>query len=188
MKRVTLGLVAAVFLSACGGPGYMDGTVAGLNLSVKDAIFALIKDTSGTTQGMYLIMADKPDLCATIKANRQPKSLSGVIFSMIRYTDTGTVLAPEVGDYTVINSTPPRGGSYAGAFFGHTDANCTSTIAQAAATGSSGLVKLTSMKAEAGGSASGTFDVTFGTSDKVKGGFNAAFCDVTSLGNNPSCE
>ncbi|MEW6432521.1 MAG: hypothetical protein AB1730_13545 [Myxococcota bacterium] len=187
MKRVSLGLVA-VFLSACGGPGSMDGTVAGLNLSVKDAIFALIKDANGTTQGMYLVLADKPDLCATVKANRQPKSLTGVVFSMIRYTDTGTVLAPEAGDYTVINMQPPRGGSYAGAFFTHTDANCTPTIAPTAATGSSGLVKLGSMKAEPGGFASGTFDVTFGTSDKVKGHFNASFCDVSTLGNNPNCE
>ena len=188
MKRITFVLAAALVFSACGGPGHMDGTVAGINLSVKDAIFALIKDTSGNTAGLYLVMADKPDLCTTVKANRQPKNLTGLVFSMVQYTDTATILAPDVGDYTVVNSTPPRGGRYAGAFFAHTDANCTSTIAPAAGTGSSGLVKLTSLKGETGGTASGTFDVTFGASDKVTGSFNAAFCDVTTLGSNANCE
>lgn len=188
MKRITFVLAAAVVLSACGGPGHMDGTVAGINLSVKDAIFTLIKDTSGNTTGMFVVMADKPDLCTTVKANRQPKELTGVMFSMVQYTDAAGVLAPDVADYTVINTTPPRGGHYAGALFAHTDANCTSTIAATAGTGSSGLVKLTSMKAETGGTASGTFDVTFGTSDKVTGSFNAAFCDVQTLGSSANCE
>lgn len=188
MKRITFVLAAALVFSACGGPGHMDGTVAGINLSVKDAIFALIKDSSGNTAGMFMVMADKPDLCATVKANRQPKELTGLMFSMVQYTDTATVLAPDVGEYTVINAAPPRGGRYVGAMFAHTDANCTSTIAQAAGTGSSGLVKLTSLKTETGGYASGTFDVTFGSSDKVTGSFNAAYCDVSPGSSTARCE
>jgi hypothetical protein len=188
MKRIAFLWATAGFLVACGGPGHMDGTVAGINLSVKDAIFALIKDSNGKSAGLFLVMADKPDLCTTLKANRQPKNLTGALFSMVHYTDTGMVLAPDTGDYTVINATPPRGGRYASAFFTRTDANCTPTIAQAAGTGSSGLVKLTSLKSEPGGFASGTFDVTFGASDRVTGSFNAAFCDVTTLGSNANCE
>lgn len=191
MMRNTLGLVAVVFLSACGGPGSMSGSVAGLELSVKDAMFAIIKDQQGKSAGMYLVMADKPDLCATVKANRQPKNLTGVLFSMVRYSVTMgnvEVLAPDVGDYSVIKSSPQSGGNYAGAFFTHTDANCTSTLSNDASQASSGLIKLKSLKAEAGGYASGDFDITFGAGDKVTGSFNASFCDVTTLSSNANCE
>lgn len=191
MMRITLGLLAAVVLSACGGPGSMNGTVAGVELPVKDAMFAIIKDQQGKSAGMYLVMADKPDLCATVKANRQPKNLTALLFSMVRYSVTMgnvEVLAPDVGDYTVIKSSPQSGGNYAGAFFTHTDANCTSTLSSDATQASSGLIKLKSLKAEAGGSAAGDFDVTFGAGDKVTGSFNASFCDVTMLQTTPSCE
>jgi len=188
MTRILLGLAVAAVLSACGGPGNMSGTVGGIQLNVKDSAFLIVKNQQGESVGMFLAMVDKPDICATLKANRNPKELTGVLFSMVRYTDQGTTLAPDVGDYTVISATPPRGGNYAGAFFTHTDTNCTSTISNTAAQGSSGLVKLTSMKAEANGYASGTFDVTFGASDKVTGSFNAKFCELTSLPVNPNCE
>jgi hypothetical protein len=188
MTRFILGLAAAVVLSACGGPGNMSGTVAGIKLDVKDSAFLLVKNQAGDTVGMFLAMADQPDICGTLKANRQPKNTTAVLFSMVRYTDQGTTLAPDVGDYTVINMTPPRGGNYAGALFSHTDTNCTSTIAQTAATGSSGLIKLTSMKAEANGYAQGSFDITFGASDKVTGSFSAKFCELSTLPVNPNCE
>lgn len=187
MTRLALALVAVV-LSSCGGPGSMSGTVAGIKLDVKDSIFALIKNQQGETVGMFLAMSDKTDMCATVKANRQPKNLTATLFSMVRYTDMGTTLAPDVGEYTVINAQPPRGGNYAGAFFSHTDTNCTSTIADSAATGSSGIIKLTSLKGEANGYASGSYDITFGASDKVTGSFNAKFCDIQQLPTNPNCE
>ncbi|MEW5739348.1 MAG: hypothetical protein AB1938_10505 [Myxococcota bacterium] len=188
MTRITLAVVAVAVFSSCGGPGSMSGTVAGIKLDVKDAIFALVKNQQGQTEGLLIALSDKPDGCASLKANRQPKNLTAVSFSMVRYSDMGSLLAPDVGDYTVINSQPSRGGNYAAAYFTHTDTNCTSTISDTAATGSSGIISLKTLKGEANGIASGTYDVTFGASDKVTGSFNATFCDIQNLPMNPNCE
>lgn len=186
--RTMVGFVAAMVLSACGGAGSVNGTVAGISLSVKDSFFVLLRNTLGETAGMMVMMLDKPDACTTFKANRNPKNSTGVAFSMVRYTDMGKTLAPDVGEYTVVNGQPSRGGNYVAAYFVRTDSNCTSTVSDAARRGSSGVVKLTSLKGEANGYASGTFDVTFGTSDKVTGDFNAKFCDIQQISDNPNCE
>jgi hypothetical protein len=188
MSRITLTLIAALAASSCGGPGHMDGTVAGANLTVRDAIFSLVRGSSGDLQGVFLFMGDKPDLCAALKANRQPKSLTGLSLSLVRYSDMAAVLSPDSGEYTIITSAPPRGGRYASAMFSRSDVNCTPTIAPASGGVTSGLVKVESLKAEPGGSAVGTFDLTFGGGDKATGSFNATFCDATSTMSNARCE
>lgn len=179
MKRLMMLMVMAVSLVGCAGS--VNGTVGGLSMSVADSIFAVLKDSSGKTQGLFVLMSDKPKVCDSLKANRQPKSLTSVSMVLFRTNDTD-FLAPDVGDYTVSDGLAGlKAGSHASANFGHTDSNCTDTQSGTTGTGKSGLIKLSALKAETNGVASGTLDVTFGSGDKVTGSFNATFCDISSV-------
>lgn len=184
MRRLMLA-IPMVMLVGCSGS--MSGQVAGHNLSVADAIFAVLKDNSGKSTGLLVVMADKPKICDSLKANREPKQSTALFLSMSRVTDTDT-LAPDVGEYTVIEGFPTKAGNYAYSTFSRSDANCDNTVAPSARDAKSGLVKLTNLKAEANGAANATFDITFGSGDKVTGNFNATYCDVTNIQTNPNCE
>jgi hypothetical protein len=184
MKRL---MMVASVLAMVGCSGSVSGTVGGVSLSVSDAIFAVLKDDSGKSTGLFVVMADKPKLCDSLKANREPKSATSLIFSLSRITDTD-YLAPDVGEYTVIDENPRNAGNFGFASFSRTDANCTNTLSASASTARSGLVKVTNLKGEVNGNASATFDVTFGGGDKITGNFNATYCDVSKLQLNPNCE
>lgn len=182
-------LIAAVSLVAMVGcSGSVNGTVGGVSLSVADAIFAVFKDDAGKTQGLLVVMADKPNICTALKANREPKSATSLSFSLFRVNDSFEILAPDVGDYTVKEPPVTSAGSFAYANFARTDSNCTNTLSSSASTAKSGLVKLTALKAESNGTASGTIDMTIGAGDKITGNFNATFCDITKIQANPNCE
>lgn len=194
-SKLSLVLLASlVVLSGCFGPGSVSGTVGGVSLNVQDAIFYVIKDDAGKTQGIALALADKSAVCTTVKANRQPKSATSISFGLFNVKVDGaatTLLAPDVGDYTVTNNSADlaKGGRWAIGAFDKVDANCTSSMATSATTGQSGLVTVTTLKSEASGTAEGTFDVSFGTQkDKVTGRFSAGYCDLAKTPTNPSCE
>lgn len=186
MRSLLFGSAVALFVSAC-SPGSFNGTVAGNSLSVADAIFAQVKDDNGKIFGAYIVLADQPNLCDTLKANREPKQSTYVSFTLLKASDT-EFLAPDIGEYTIVTGLPSANASSAYAQFDHSDANCTNTLSEDARTGKSGLIKLQSYKAESGGSASGTFDVTFGAGDGVKGAFNASYCDLSKLPSDLNCE
>jgi hypothetical protein len=189
VRTITIGVVAAIALSACSGS--MNGTIAGSNLAVADAIFYTPKDSAGKTLGLYLVMSDKPQICTSLKANRTAKGSTTLTFLMARVSANGEILAPEVADYTVVESflNFNSGANSALATFSKVDSNCTEVVASNARGGKSGIVKLTGVKAEANGVASGTYDITVGNgNDKVTGTFAASFCDLSTLPNNPNCE
>jgi len=181
-------LVGASLVAALSGcPGNVSGTVSGISLGVADTLFYVQKDTDGKTIAFNTIIADKGNVCTTLKANRQPKSATFMQMILFRWADDGKNLAPDVGEYTVVDTTPTKGGNWAYATFNHSDANCTNTLAASASSGKSGLIKVTGVNAANNGSISGTFDISFG-SDKVTGSFNGAYCDLATVPNNPSCE
>lgn len=194
MKQMTqcLAAVSLVVMSAGCGGGSVSGTVSGISLGVQDSIFFVLKDDAGKTQALAVIMADKPNICDTLKANREPKSATSLAFTLLNVkieNDTGNFLAPDVGSYTMTDQDIQSTGLYARGAFTKTDANCTGTLTEAATTGKSGLVKITSLNATANGNLAGTFDVSIGTqADKLTGTLNARFCDVTSVQANPNCE
>ncbi len=194
-SKLSLVLLASlVVLSGCFGPGSVSGTVSGISLNVQDAIFFSPKDNAGKTVGLAVLLADKPNLCDTLKANRQPKSSTGLSLVMMNIKVDGstvTFLSPDVASYTVTTNDADlaKGGLFAQGGFGKNDSSCTSTLTDAASTMKSGLVKLTAIKNEAGGTAEGTFDVSIGSqADKLTGRFTASFCDLSKMPANPSCE
>lgn len=185
MKRITMAFVSMLAMAGCAGS--VNGQVGGVSLNVSDAIFAILKNDQGKSTGMLVIMADKPKLCDSLKANREPKQSTALFMTMSRVTETDS-LAPDVGEYTVIDGIPSRAGNYSYASFSRTDANCTNTLSSSTSGAKSGLIKVTNLKGEANGSANATFDITFGSGDNVKGNFNATYCDISTLQNNPNCE
>jgi hypothetical protein len=186
MKRLLMTVSMLSFLFV-GCSGSVNGQVGGVSLTVADAIFAVLKDDAGKSTGLFVVLADKPKLCDSLKANREPKSSTSLVFALSRVSDT-SFLAPDVGDYTVIDQNPTQAGNFAFGSFSRTDSNCTNTLSTAAAGAKSGLVKLTALKGEANGVASASFDVTFGGGDKITGNFNASFCDISKLQPSPNCE
>lgn len=194
MKRITWLVAAMTVISAfsgCGG-GSVNGNVSGISLNVLDSIFVVIKDDAGKTQGVTVLMGDKPNICDTLKANREPKSATTLVFSMFNAkfeNGVGSYLAPDVGSYTVIDMPTSIGGQFTFAAFGRTDANCTASLTGAASQGKSGLVKVSQLTASAGGSLTGTFDVSIGTqADKLTGNINAKYCDASKIPDKLNCE
>ncbi len=158
----------ALSLAACGPGTSVNGTVKGVSLNVVDTIYV---NTRGVTS---LILADKPNLCATLGANRFPKNMTYLSFS---------VNSIEPGDYTV--------GAGANVFFAKTDEKCAGTFATEDGLGKSGLIKFSSLPQNVNGYANGTFDVTFGAQlDKVTGTFSSKYCllPATTPTTPPSCE
>lgn len=191
MLRKALVTAAAVLAVGCGGPGSFNGTVDGKSLSVEDAVFAPIKSNNGDTVGVALALSDVPDMCAQIKANREPKGATVASFLLLRVGSDGNGLAPDVGEFKVTDSfehTPQ--GNFAFGGFSKSDANCNNEIANDHSSAKSGVVKVDALELKKDGSLTGTFDVTFGTqADKVTGSFNAAFCDVSAISDTePNCE
>ncbi len=195
MNRIAQLVACLTFVgvfSGCGG-GSVTGTVSGISLAVQDSIFFVLKDDQGKTGALTVIMADKPNLCDTLKANRQPKSATSLFFYLYNVKiENGAVslLAPDVGTYTVADlQNLKTSGTYAGTGFSKADANCTDSLTAASSTGKSGSIRLTTVKAEANGNLAGTFDVSIGTqTDKLTGTLNARYCDITKIQANPSCE
>lgn len=184
-------VVVLATLSGCGG-GSVAGSVSGISLAAQDSIFLVLKDDAGKTQSIVVLIADKPNICDTLKANREPKASTSLAFTLLNVkieNNKGSLLAPDVGSYTVTDQDITASGTFARSSFTKTDANCTQTLTTGATTGKSGLVKISSLNASSSGSLVGTFDVSIGTqSDKLTGTLNARFCDVTKIQANPNCE
>ncbi len=183
-------MMAVAALAMVGCSGSMNGTVGGVSLNVADAIFAVLKDDDGKSFAAIVAMSDKPKMCETLKANRQTKASTQIVFTMFRYNSSATeFLSPDVAEYTVVDSPPTGGGNYGNSIFTRNDSDCRQTVAEDAAKGKSGLIKLTGIKAENNGTANGTYDITFGAGDKVTGSFNATYCDISKLPTaTPNCE
>lgn len=184
-SKVLLGASMLAVLAGC--PGTFNGTVGGIGLAPADTIVYPEKDTNSKTVGLFVMMADKGGLCNTLKANRMPKSATGMMLTLFNVSEKLELLAPDVGEYTVVQGAQSKAGRYAWASFNRTDANCTDTLSSSTGSGKSGLVKITALNASTNGNGSGSFDITFGT-DHVTGTFSGSYCDMAKIPNNPSCE
>lgn len=190
MKRIATiaGLLVLAAATGCPGPGSISGTVSGIKASVKDAAYVDLKDSSGKVQAALVILADKSNICDSIKASREPKEMTGLWMMLVQYGSDGYTQLPTEGDYTVTDTQPSQPGKYAQVLFVHTDANCNNALSSSQSYGVSGLVTASSFTQ--GKHASGKFDVTVGDqNDKIKGSFSAEFCDLGNVDiGNLNCE
>jgi hypothetical protein len=180
MKRRLVGLSGAALLAACGGPGHFDGTVSAHSLAVREAVFYVLTEPNTPGNTVAVVMSDLENLCQMFKDNRSPKSGSALILGMAQHA-SGTLENVQPGEFSIVQisaANPPA--KFATARFAKSDASCNSVLLQGQGEGNSGKVTLDSYEAKAGGTARGSFDITFGSqSDKGKGSFEAQFCDFT---------
>lgn len=168
-------VATALALAGCGGPGSFHGTVGGMTLDVKDSFFLAQKNSSGQVASLVLLMTDKPGLCEAMAAGNV---LSSMIYfqAVLTQISSGQNQVPTSGDFSVTDgsSVPPK---FALISLSKTDTTCHSTMTVG---GSGGTITLNQYKPEAGGTMTGTFDVTMGgTSERGNGDFNADFCDAS---------
>lgn len=174
MKRILAVLVVAG-VTACGGPGSIEGKIDGKTFEVNDAIVASSEDT------VMIALVNLTDACSSLKSKTEPKNLSGLMIMLAGFDSAGKPRPVVAGEYEVVDfdkitTHPPR---VAAAFALKTDGQCKDTIEDDRAEAVSGTVKLTSIDLKAGGSAEGTFEFVFGPQkDKVSGSFGASYCKV----------
>jgi hypothetical protein len=167
-------ILSGLVLAAC-GPQFQ-GKVSGYGLQVKDTLFATTVDNSGAAVGAVLVLSDQPNMCASLAAPKAPSSATVAAFILSRRSD-GTLLAPDLGDYTV--AAAGTSGAAATGLFIHTDANGTNVIPTANRAAVSGVLSISTF--QAGTAMSGTFDGKFGTQDDaIDFAFNAHFCAIDS--------
>jgi len=179
----TFALAAGLALAGCGGPGSFNGTVGGLSLAVKDSIFLATRN-SGQVAGLTLLMTDQAGICEALKGGKLIHN--GTYFFAVLGESSGSQLtAPTAGEYAVVTNSPPASRFFLGGLT-KTDATCQSTNSVQAV---GGTVTLSGYKAEAGGSMTGKFDLTFGqTAERGTGDFDADFCDASISGGGGGCQ
>lgn len=173
MKRLCVGVIGLAVLVGCGGPGSFDGSVAGNRLNTKSAIFLMSSNV------LMVLLTDVDGTCAKIKAGQLSKNMSSFVLGIVQQ-ENNTFVTPTPGDYAIIGPGAAAPSKFAVGSFGKSDANCRNTLTDQQSQANGGTLKLSSYKAEAGGTAVGTFEVTVGSqADKAKGSFNAEFCDFS---------
>jgi len=156
---------------ACGGgptgPGKFTGTVASIPLDLKDALFVGSKE-------VWLSSTEK--LCDKLMHNQLPKG--GTIAKF-------TLRPIEAGDFTVDPSTSTTTNHTVFVQFFKLNDTCTNTVAFGPSLGTSGTVTVTDAKDKNG--VTGSFDVTFGSTDKTTGNFASTWCDAPTTYPSPEC-
>ena len=149
------------------GQAQFNGTVAGVTLTPRNALFAL-----ATQNGMQILavkISDQSDDCAEVTKNaHHPNATSfwlrasGTSFANMTFT-----LAPDAGD-----------GSTSTADFYQLDARCRSALSSDQSSATDGMVAFTMVDAT---HAMGTFSATVGSQqDTVSGTFSAVACPALS--------
>ena len=170
--------------AACGSGGSSAGTIKGQAFSPQEASSGNVS-LGGSDTGAAILVANTTGICADLAASKQPKNLQALLLILFDVSaSTGAKSAPAApGTYTVSTGTQAKS---AIVLYSVTDATCKEITAQGA-TGVSGTVTLTSAS---NGSYSGTYAVTFDSSDRLSSSFTAASCssiDVLFGSGTPTC-
>lgn len=182
MRRIATmaGLAALTAAAACGGPGNVQGTVAGLKLTVQDAIFFDQPGSNGQIDSTTIMLVDQPSYCATVLAGHEPKNLTSLWLTLVNVGTNGSRQTPTTGSYTVTTTGASKPGKLVAVTFNHTDSSCKTTIGIYKGSGASGTVTASALTH--GKSASGDFDVTVGDQkDHITGTFSATYCDLGAV-------
>jgi hypothetical protein len=181
------GALAGLGMVACGGPGTVEGTVAGNALEVKSALTV----SEGGVRNNIIFLSDKEGRCESALGGRRPKNETALGIALVRYdfsTTPPSYLPIAPGDYRVQTDSnfSTNWTQYAVVEFGNGDANCEEMLSSDLRRAVSGLVTIASIDSS-GGITSGSFDLTIGKQgDRLTGSFDATACAAPSGGN--SCE
>lgn len=177
MGMVGLGLLLA---AACGGS--VEGTVGGHTLQVADAVFVLVHPKDQTEPVLEVLISDAPSICRRLGTNTLPGGANNLQLAIIRAGTDGGLLSPAPGPHEVLEAVTFVEGAFGAAFFSNFDGRCRRTLPSQTAVGTGGRITLDSF--DPAKAARGTFELTFGGGDTLKGRFDALRC-VTPLPSTP---
>jgi hypothetical protein len=142
-------VMLALCALGCQNEGSFQGTVAGNDLKVKQAIFFLPE--------LRVLIGDQDRLCQALGQRIKSLTLFQLQFARV-----------ELGPHAVPAEVT--------ATFTRTDGTCEQIVSAADGTGRAGTIELRELTESR---AVGEFEVLFGAKDVVKGTFNASYCDAT---------
>ena len=175
-----VGLLCCAGLVACGPTNSVSGKVSDRLMRVKDAISVTFKRTNGAVDELFVLIVDKPDLCAKLNRDRLPASASILRISLTRLADDRvTSLAPDVGDYRIY-PVGQRAGRQAASTYLALDNLCLPGVVPPRPA-LSGVVKLTQLEPTVAGS----FELAFGAAAPLSGDTPEGY---TGIFNAPPCE
>lgn len=183
-------LAALVFTSAC-SVGSFTGKVAGVGFTPKDAVYGYAQYTSShpdlpSNLGIAIVaLTSTAGACDDLANGIDRQSSEAAYFTLLSIQ--GTAVALPKGDFPLsyADGTDPNSIHNIGyANFDPIDPNCQTLPAfwdaihgtySAAAIASTGTIKITDASKD---SLAANFDLTFGTTDKVSGSFDATSCST----------
>ena len=179
-KRILAGTSLALAV-ACGGsnaPTYnltgtatSTGTVGGQSMAnPADAVSTLIPQ--GSSAAGTILISTSANLCAQSNAHTRLKSARSLAIVM-GIQSGNSVAPPTVGTYTVYTQAGANTaqGNIATALFAVSDAACNASASQS----TGGTMTLTRVDATG---YTGTYNITFNTSDTLSGTFNTGSCSA----------
>jgi hypothetical protein len=167
--------------SPSGGPGSISGTVGGLPLNVKDAVFAL------ENNGVLVVVTDRENTCALLGGTTLPGTTTVLFLSLANFVPPLLVNPHVTGDYAYFDlgggGFPTAAGRYWYGGFETVTTSCTVATVYLATGGTvtvtqTGNTAGTHFKANLSG-------LKFG-SDTLNGSIDATYCPAvtsTSCGN-----
>src|SRR5689334_4721295 len=103
-------LAAVVAVSACSPSGYIEGTVDGETIQVRDSVFVPIHLNGQVSMGVIYVV-DQPDFCKSLRAGRLPRKTQGVNVAVFRLQDSN-LIPPAEGEYSVPTKYSSSKGNY----------------------------------------------------------------------------
>jgi hypothetical protein len=186
-----LGLGALVLATACGGgPGNFSGRVDGNPLTVRSAALMKVPDTVPGNIGGYtvaVVLSDQNNVCQLLQNNEVVRDsaefgfLAGTTNASGKWSaqvSAGTFNVEDV--ITLFDQSSLMSQNVAYALYEQLDSNCNPTSPGLSNWGTGGSITFNALDAVAGGSAQGSYSVTFGSGDQATGNFHANFCSTTT--------
>ncbi|HXX29144.1 MAG TPA: hypothetical protein VEJ89_00315 [Myxococcaceae bacterium] len=154
-------------------------TDAGLGFDIQESIFV---DFGPPNHFVGVLQSNRTGMCDALNAGvdiGELKSTSVLAISLLNLA-TITAGSPVVpGTYDILNdlSSVPGVGTWSYAYAYTTDASCNGPLSPP--TGIAGSVTLASIDRSDGGHATGSYDITFDTYQRVQNPFDALYCPYT---------
>jgi hypothetical protein len=178
-----LGAVAVVSLLGCGGT--VVGTVDGNSLKVMEGALVLFNDPVSAT----VFLSDQVGFCETLKKNEFAANSNLLSLSLLRIADDGRpTRSLDPGSYTVtppMFDLPSSPGRYSQLRFFASDGQCRGLLVPDRSRTESGSIELSSFDTTR---ATGTFDATFGSGDRLTGTFDVPACSFVIPDEPASCK
>jgi hypothetical protein len=177
--RFALIVAVAAITTGCRPPGKVK-IAYDQGFEVQDAIF-IPKLVDGQVIAGDIVLADAPNLCDSVRRGIVPSRMKSLTFRVFRITETA-FLAPDVGEYKVLDAKPTRTGNFAFGELVESDLNCTQTLDARRSVIGAGRVEIEHFEAGDRGVIGGMFttyrhSTLFDSySELVEGRFDADYC------------